>query len=378
MRNTLGVPAGLPGLRLVALAEYLASEATRKARPPSRSGADLECRADALFPGAGGLHLHVVGLASHGTWLVACAADPAGVLPLRDELMLMHRGSSRVLNTVNQALAQPSLLSADALDEEICEELTRVNHENMTLQRALSRSEAELARCSAERTRLLSMAAHELRGPLLEILNSSRLLESDMTEKLTSIQARHVARIREAGAALWASLEGLPDPESLEAGPLRLNKHTVHLVPLVKGAVVRTTAPAAQKGISVVAELAPDLPALHADGRRLREVMDQLLAHAIAFAPEQSRIRVRARADDPSALVCIVTHELGQGRAVDDSNRPEQTRGCAGARTVGPLGQDMRLAMVRRIIEAHGGVLDVCSLPDGPLFSLTLPKRHDD
>ena len=251
-------------------------------------------------------------------------------------------------------------------------------------ERALSDERAQLIRDLEQASRVkdefLAMLSHELRTPLNAVLGWTRMLRRGTVppERTASI----LDTIERNAAAQMQIIDELLELSSMAAGNLRLIIAPIDLRDLIGGAV-ETIRPAADaKSISLYVSIDGELSALTGDAARLRQVLWNLLANAVKFTPAGGRIDVVAR--EGPADVEITVKDSGPG--IDASFLPHVfepfRRGeSIATRTVGGLG--LGLAIVRHIVEAHGGTVSADSdgADKGSVFAVRMPTariaRHD-
>jgi CheY-like chemotaxis protein/two-component sensor histidine kinase len=162
------------------------------------------------------------------------------------------------------------------------------------------------------------------------------------------------------------------------AGKLRLESRMVDVAAVVRGAVETLSPGASAKRLTLDVTVEPALPPISADPDRLQQVVWNLLSNAIKFTPDGGRVEVRAgRADD--AHVEILVSDTGIGIAPDflpyvfDRFRQADT---GTRRRYGGLG--LGLAIVRHLVELHGGSIGVHSAGEGrgTTFRVLLPMRE--
>ena len=232
-------------------------------------------------------------------------------------------------------------------------------------ERMLSAERAQLIRDLEQANRVkdefLAMLSHELRTPLNAVLGWTRMLRRGTVppERTASI----LDTIERNAAAQMQIIEELLDLSSMSAGNLRLNIAPVDLRDLIGGAA-ETIRPAADaKSIALQVSIDGTINEFAGDAARLRQVLWNLLANAVKFTPAGGRVEVTA-CDGP-ADVEISVRDSGPG--IDRAFLPHVfepfRRGeSLATRTVGGLG--LGLAIVRHIVEAHGGMVTADS--DGP------------
>jgi signal transduction histidine kinase len=241
--------------------------------------------------------------------------------------------------------------------------------DNARLYEDLRRSYAELERAQrriiqGERLAALgemsAVVAHEVRNPLGVIFNSlgslRRLVrptgDAKMLLEIVEEEADRLNRI--VGDLLDFARPATPE---LRREPLER---------VVEDALAAALAPH-PPGVEIARELDASLPPVPMDARLVRQAVLNVLVNAVQAMPEGGRLTVRTRADDDEAVLEI--EDTGPGI-------PDEVR----ARIFEPFfttkasGTGLGLAVVRRIVEGHGGTVVVCSRPgEGTVFGLRLP-----
>jgi signal transduction histidine kinase len=227
---------------------------------------------------------------------------------------------------------------------------------------------------AAEESREAIVAAisHELRTPLNAILGWSQMLRTGRLEPEAATRALEaIERNARAQAAL---LKDLLDMSRMMSGTLQLQPQPVDLSECLDLALdtVRPAAEARQITLSV----RRDEPryAVHGDAARLQQVLWNLLVNAVRFTPVGGRVDVALSADDREATVRVT--DTGVGIGVDrmphifERFYQGETSGANGPENVG-----LGLAIVRHLVEAHGGSVSASSpgLNQGSTFVVTLP-----
>jgi PAS domain S-box-containing protein len=242
-------------------------------------------------------------------------------------------------------------------------------------ERALSQERAQLIRDLEQANRVkdefLAMLSHELRTPLNAVLGWTRMLRRGTIppERTESI----LDTIERNAAAQMQIIEELLDLSSMAAGNFRLNIAPVDLRDLIGGAI-ETLRPAADaKSITLKLSIDNNIGDLAGDAARLRQVLWNLLANAVKFTPAGGRIEVTAK-DGPADLEISVKDS---GPGIDPQFLPHVfepfRRGeSLTTRTVGGLG--VGLAIVRHLVEAHGGTVTADNADgEGSIFLVRLP-----
>lgn len=215
-------------------------------------------------------------------------------------------------------------------------------------------------------------ASHELRSPLTSVQGFAELLMIER-DKLTPRQAETVEIIVDNCRHLVRLLNDLLDLARSDAGRLTVKPTPTDVAGLIEDAVRTMRAQTEASNQHLTAELEPDLPEVHAESDRIRQVLVNLLTNAHEYSPEGASIRLTAAAR--GAEVEIDVTDNGPGIPKDQLDRifDRFTRGDAGlTQRVGGTG--LGLAIAKSLIELHGGTISAASVEgEGSTFTITLP-----
>jgi signal transduction histidine kinase len=240
----------------------------------------------------------------------------------------------------------------------------------------------EARSADAAKTSLLATLSHELRTPLTALEGYGELLEDEILGPLTDQQRGVLTSLRTVGRHLGALIEDILTYASLEAGKL-----SARTAPVRPGELLDSLHPfveplARGKGIEVSMELEPQLPVLHTDEAKVRQILLNLCQNAVKFT-EQGTVSVRVSRGSPAldggATVRFAVRDTGIGIAATDMQRLfrpfSQIEDVAARRH---RGTGLGLYIARRLATLLGGRIEVVSRPgDGSVFTLVLPAHHD-
>lgn len=239
------------------------------------------------------------------------------------------------------------------------------------LREELEAAYAELKRLDKLKEGFLARVSHELNTPLAAMLLAVGLLEEEVPEG--DPLRPQVLRAREAGARLRGVVEDLLAFVDLQKPDMEVRGEPTRLAPLVAEAVAAVERLAKTKGLTVSVEIPPDLPSLRVHPGLIRKAVDQLLKNAVYFNKPNGRITVSARR--LQHWVSLSVADTGDGIPVAEQDRVFDTFYQVAeylTRRVGGLG--LGLSLVKRIVEAHKGVVRLESKPgEGTTVFLQLP-----
>jgi len=235
---------------------------------------------------------------------------------------------------------------------------------------------SEHARAVAEeasrlKDEFLATLSHEIRTPLNAVLGWARILRTQPNVKSRA----HALEVIERNAASQLRLvEDLLDMARVISGKLRLDVKSVHLGEVAQGAIDVVRPAADAKQIIIDTAFDDTLPAVSGDAERLQQVVWNLMSNAVKFTERDGHITVHVRHIGDS--VALSVRDTGQGIARDFLpyvfDRFRQADASA-SRRHGGLG--LGLALVRQIVELHGGTVSVDSagMNKGTTFEIRLP-----
>lgn len=238
-----------------------------------------------------------------------------------------------------------------------------------------SRLYGELVRLNALKNSFLGMAAHDLRGPLANILSYLELLREGLIEGEGGRRdaLADMERIAESSLRM---VESLLDVTAIESGHVRLEPRPVPLRPFLAKLHGLAALMGRKKGMEVSLVLSPELPAsFPMDPDRIEQALLNLLTNALKFSRPGARVLLMAKPSEGGGLKLGV-HDEGPGlsrsarRGLFREFAPGAARPTAAESSTG-----LGLAIVRRIMEAHHGTVSVVSSEGaGSVFQLELPS----
>lgn len=245
-----------------------------------------------------------------------------------------------------------------------------------------ARQNAEAA--SRAKDEFLSNLSHELRNPLSTMLGWAEILRNRQLDEATI--ARGLAVIERSAKAQSQLIEDMLDLSRITSGKLHLNTRLLDLVSVVNVAIESVQLTAEAKSIQLVPQL--DSATVVGDVDRLLQVLWNLLSNAIKFTPEGGRVEVRLTTDvvadrirnpsERSSVAQITISDTGRGiRAELLPYIFDRFRQGDSSTTKSSQGLGLGLAIVRQIVELHGGTVRAESPGEGQGTTITvrLPLR---
>ena len=246
--------------------------------------------------------------------------------------------------------------------------------QNARLFREIEEKSRELAEASKHKSQFLANMSHELRTPLNAILGYAELMLDSIYGEPSDKMRTVLERLQSNGRHLLGLINDVLDLSKIEAGQLTLSLDDYSLGDMVHGVVSAVEPLAAEKRLTFKAEVAPDLPTGRGDGRRLSQVLLNLVGNAIKFT-DKGEVAIRASATNGAFTVAVC--DTGPGISMADQAKIfEEFQQADSSITRKKGGTGLGLSIAKRIIEMHGGRLWVESeLGKGSTFYFTLPVR---
>lgn len=234
----------------------------------------------------------------------------------------------------------------------------------------MARAEAETA--NRMKDEFLATVSHEIRTPLNAIIGWSHLLRSGRLDEATV--ARAVETIDRNAKSQAQLIEDILDVSRMITGKLRLNNEAVDIASVINAAIDSVQLAIDSKELHLEVTLDPSARHTLGDANRLQQIVWNLLANAIKFTPAGGRIEIKVeRAEDKLQLR---VSDTGQG--IDPSFLPfifDRFRQADGTTTRQHGGLGLGLAIVRHLVELHGGSISAASAGEGrgATFTMALP-----
>lgn len=227
---------------------------------------------------------------------------------------------------------------------------------------ALLERNAALVEADAVKTRFIANMSYEFRTPLTSIGGFAELLQSGIAGDLTPQQDEYVSAILTSVARLGEQIENVLDLSQSEAGTLPLEQEPVEIFPLLTEVVSERGERITAAGLALDLRGDKSAGTVIGDARRLRRAFGQLVDNAVAATPEGGRILVVASRSKGGPLQVVVSDN---GRGMEPAVLARALEGLkldAEGKAV-ERRQGLGLPLVRQLVEAHGGTLELVSEP---------------
>jgi signal transduction histidine kinase len=242
-------------------------------------------------------------------------------------------------------------------------------------ERALTERAEALEAADRLKTAFISHVSYELRTPLTNIIGFSELLASPVAGPLTDRQRDYLNDIRLSGRTLLAIIDDILDLATIDAGTLELKLSPVKVHAVIEQAVQGVQERLTQNKVALKIAIEPGIDRIVADGRRVTQMLYNLLSNAIGFSDEGGAITLSCARTE--SMIAFTVEDQGVGipedyqQAVFDRFESRSH----GSRHRGP---GLGLAIVKSLAELHGGTISLDSTPGrGTRVTVQLPHKQE-
>ncbi|MEP0769162.1 ATP-binding protein [Trichocoleus sp. ST-U1] len=294
-----------------------------------------------------------------------------GKVALTGESIRFENGSqvmNRWFDVYAFRVGQPESRKVAVLFKDISDrKRSEIEREQILQREQAAREAAEQA--NRIKDEFLAVLSHELRSPLNPILGWSQLLQN---RKMDQVRTTYALQIIERNAKLQVQLiDDLLDVSRILQGKLSLNVDPVNLATTITAALETVQLAAAAKSIQIQTILEPEVGQVLGDSGRLQQVIWNLLSNAVKFTPSGGRVEIRLKQIEAEAQITV----SDTGKGILPQFLPyvfEYFRQADSATTRQFGGLGLGLAIVRQIVELHGGSVRADSAGEGQGATFTV------
>jgi len=244
-------------------------------------------------------------------------------------------------------------------------------------ERALIERAEALEAADRLKTAFIGHVSYELRTPLTNIIGFSELLASPLAGPLTERQLDYLNDIRLSGRTLLAIIDDILDLATIDAGTLELKLSAVKVKDVIDQAVQGVDERLKQNDVELDIAIEPGIDEFVADGRRVTQMLYNLLSNAIGFSTDGGKIALACGRKD--AMIFFSVEDRGVG-IPEDYQQAVFDRFESRSHGSRHRGAGLGLSIVKSLAELHGGTVSLDSAPGrGTRVTVLLPlKREPD
>ena len=242
---------------------------------------------------------------------------------------------------------------------------------SVNVERALTDKNDALEKAAELRDTFVHHVSYELRSPLTNIIGFTQLLGDESVGALNERQREYSDHIMRSSGALLVIINDILDLASIDAGSLELQRETVDVQATIEAAARGVEDRLAESKVALALDVPDDIGSVVADGKRVRQILFNLLSNAVGFSSAGQRVEVTARRTDTELVLSV--RDFGKGMppevaAVVFDRFESHTLGTR------HRGVGLGLSIVRSFVELHGGRIALDTAPGaGTCVSCTFP-----
>ncbi|MEI8308412.1 MAG: ATP-binding protein [Chloroflexales bacterium] len=239
----------------------------------------------------------------------------------------------------------------------------------------LSQVNAELSRAVRAKDEFVANMSHELRTPLNAILGLSESLLEQVRGPLNERQQQSLRNIEISGRHLLSLINDILDLAKVESGQMDLQLDSIEITGLCQASLMFVKEQANKKHLHLEYRVDDLQAVMHADAKRLKQMLVNLLSNAVKFTEAGGRVSLEVQTNTEAGVVRFVVEDTGIGMNPEEMGRLFQPFVQLDSRLNRQHeGTGLGLALVRRFAELHGGGVTVESeLGQGSRFTIALP-----
>lgn len=231
---------------------------------------------------------------------------------------------------------------------------------SVNVERALTEKNEALEKVSRLREDFVHHVSYELRSPLTNIIGFAQLLGTETVGPLNEKQRDYTAHIMRSSGALLAIINDILDLASIDNGALALELDEVDVAETIAQAAAGLHDRLTDTKLTLKVEIAPQTGPLRADGKRLRQVLFNLISNAIGFSSPGQTIKVIAGRNGGDVRITVSDEGRGIPAEVKEKVFDRFESHSLGSKH---RGVGLGLSIVRSIVELHGGRVELDSAP---------------
>lgn len=254
---------------------------------------------------------------------------------------------------------------------------TLVTFQDVTVSKSYERALIErndaLVAADKLKSQFISHVSYELRAPLTNIIGFSEMLAGPFSGSLNDKQREYVGDITESSRTLLSIIDDILDLATIDAGVLELQLNSIKIQPVIEAALTGVKERAGRKRLTLEIATSEEVDDIIADEDRLRQLLYNLLANAVAFSSPEKLVRLSCWLEDGDVVFTI--EDQGVGIPKDQLERvfdrfESQSHGMR------HRGAGLGLSIVKSLVELHGGTMSLDSeAGSGTTVTVRLPQQ---
>ena len=231
---------------------------------------------------------------------------------------------------------------------------------SVNVERALIEKNDALEKAAQIRDTFVHHVSYELRSPLTNIIGFTQLLGDETVGALNARQREYSDHIMRSSGALLVIINDILDLASIDAGSLELQRETVDVRATVEAALLGIEDRLAESDLALVLDVPADIGSVFVDGKRVRQILFNLISNAVGFSKAGQSIEVHAARTPADLVLSVRDHGRGMPPEVAAHVFDRFESHTLGTRH---RGVGLGLSIVRSFVELHGGRVSLDTAP---------------
>ncbi len=241
------------------------------------------------------------------------------------------------------------------------------------------RSKAEKAskvaiEASEAKTNFLSFTAHEIRSPLAFILTGSEMLYKELLGPLPQNYKKYAEGINQNANLILNFITDILDENQILEGKFKIVNSTEDIEDIVSAAIKQNTTRYNKRLLNITTKFEPNLPLLICDGRRMFQVINNIISNSIKYSKDPVEINVDIKIENGFLAIYISDNGIGMSEEeIEIALSPYGTARKSNIYAIESYG--LGLPIVKMLLDSHNASLKITSYPgDGTVVKITFPK----
>ncbi len=247
--------------------------------------------------------------------------------------------------------------------------------DSVLLERSLREKNEALEQADKLKTEFLANVSYEFRTPLTSIMGFAEMLMQPNFGRLTKKQDEYVHSVYESSVQLMSLINDVLDLASIEAGFMTLEIKEFDICAALGSVISVIYDKARQKDISLNLECGSEVQFINGDERRIKQVIFNIVNNSIKFTPKDGVVTVGVNKQEDNIVIWVKDNGIGITE-LEQNKVFDRFYTAVEAKTIGKSGTGLGLAVVKNIIDLHGGKVILESLNNqGTLVKCILPLK---
>ena len=244
---------------------------------------------------------------------------------------------------------------------------------SVNVERALKDRNDALEQAARLRENFVHHVSYQLRSPLTNVIGFTELLASGAAGHLTQKQSEYIDHVFQSSNSLMAIIDDILDLASFDRGEIILERKNTKVNDIISASIEGLKDRIDERNLSLNVEISSDIDDFFLDGKRVQQILFNLISNSIAFSSEGQSISVRASLEASTLNISVIDNGRGIPKELISKVFDRFETYTIGSRHRGP---GLGLSIVRALVELHGGNVKINSQAgQGTIISCLFPAK---